>query len=49
MLLKAACKLRNPLLKIPKARNSILIKGGTVVNADRQFKADVKIENGKVS
>ena len=29
--------------------NSILIKGGTVVNADREFKADVLIKDGKIA
>jgi len=27
----------------------ILIKGGTVVNADHSFEADVFVENGKIS
>ncbi len=27
---------------------SILIKGGTVVNADREFRADVLCEGGKI-
>ena len=48
-MLKKLSQTRKAFLQIPRFRNSVLIKGGTVVNADRQFKADVKIENGKVS
>ena len=31
-----------------KTFSSMLIKGGTVVNADHKFRADVIIENGKI-
>lgn len=34
---------------LPKAFNSILIKGGTVVNADHKFRADVVVEGGKIA
>lgn len=30
------------------AQETILIKGGTIVNADQQFEADVYIKNGKI-
>ena len=33
---------------LPKAFNSILIKGGTVVNADYKFRADVVVEGDKI-
>ena len=48
-MLKKLSQARKAFLQIPKFNNSVLIKGGTVVNADRQFKADVKLENGKIS
>ena len=31
------------------AHPKILIKNGTAVNADRQYKADITIEGGKIS
>ena len=37
---------------LPKSRSAfstLLIKNGTVVNADRQFKADVVVEQDKIS
>ena len=49
-------KLKNRLLgntktlsTTSKAFSSILIKNGTVVNADAKFKADVAIDGGKIS
>jgi dihydropyrimidinase len=47
-MLKRLQLVQRQLTTIQKARNSILIRGGTIVNADRQFRADVVIENGKI-
>lgn len=47
MLLKF-CKTQNNLVRTTKRLATTLIKGGTVVNSDRMFKADVLVNGEKI-